>query len=304
MVNAKGNRMTVSMTGFAARRGAGAGATWVWEIRGVNGKGMDLRYKVPEWIDGLEAGIRAQVQAAMTRGNIMLTLKVVRAAEGEGAVRLNAVALGSVLQALHDVEQAAMAAGVTLAQANPADVLAVRGVLEAGVGDAETAALCAALLADLPHLIADFQAMRGSEGVAIAGIIGGQLDVISDLLVKVKAAAAGRESQIAPQMREVLQRLLAEVPLDETRLAQELAILAVKQDVAEELDRLKAHVKAARALLTEPAAVGRKLDFLVQEFMREANTLCAKAANIHLTRIGLDLKTVIDQMREQIQNVE
>lgn len=296
--------MTISMTGFAARRATGAGATWVWEMRGVNGKGMDLRYKVPEWIDGLEAGIRAQVGAAMTRGNIMLTLKVVREADGEGSVRLNRVALGSVLQALHDVEQAAMAVGVTLAQANPADVLAVRGVLEAGVGDAETVALREALLADLPHLIADFQAMRGSEGLAIAGIIGGQLDVISDLLAKAKAAAAGRESQIAPQMREVLQRLLAEVPLDETRLAQELAILAVKQDVAEELDRLKAHVKAARALLTEPAAVGRKLDFLVQEFMREANTLCSKAANIHLTRIGLDLKTVIDQMREQIQNVE
>jgi uncharacterized protein (TIGR00255 family) len=296
--------MTVSMTGFAARRGMGAGATWVWEMRGVNGKGMDLRYKVPEWIDGLEAGIRAQVQAAMTRGNIMLTLKVARAAEGEGSVRLNAVALASVLQALHDVEQAAMAVGVTLAQANPADVLAVRGVLEAGVGDAETAALREALLADLPGLIAEFQAMRGSEGLAIAGIIGRQLDVISDLIVKAQAAAKGRESQIAPQMREVLQRLLAEVPVDETRLAQELAVLAVKQDVAEELDRLKAHVKAARVLLTDPAAVGRKLDFLVQEFMREANTLCAKAANIHLTRIGLDLKTVIDQMREQIQNVE
>jgi uncharacterized protein (TIGR00255 family) len=296
--------MTTSMTGFAARRGAGAGATWLWEMRGVNGKGMDLRYKVPEWIDGLEAGIRAQVQAAMTRGNIMLTLKVVRAAEGEGGVRLNHVALQSVLRALQDVEQAAMDVGVTLAQANPADVLAVKGVLEAGVGDAETAALCAALLADLPALIADFQAMRGSEGMAIAGIIGGQLDVIADLLVKAKAAAAGRESQIAPQMREVLQRLLAEVPLDETRLAQELAVLAVKQDVAEELDRLKAHVKAARVLLVATEAVGRKLDFLVQEFMREANTLCSKAANIHLTRIGLDLKTVIDQMREQIQNVE
>ena len=99
----------------------------MWEMRGVNGKGMDLRYKVPEWIDGLEAGIRAQVGAAMTRGNIMLTLKVVREADGEGSVRLNRVALGSVLQALHDVEQAAMAVGVTLAQANPADVLAVRG---------------------------------------------------------------------------------------------------------------------------------------------------------------------------------
>lgn len=296
--------MTISMTGFAARRGSSAGATWVWDMRGVNGKGLDARYKVPEWIDGLEAGIRAQIGAALTRGNIMLTLKVTRAADGEGAVRLNAVALGSVLQALHDVEQAAMAVGVTLAQANPADVLAVRGVLEAGVGDAETATLRDALLADLPHLIADFQAMRAGEGAAIAGIIGGQLDVITDLIAKAQGAAKGRESQIAPQMREVLQRLLAEVPLDETRLAQELAILAVKQDVAEELDRLTAHVKAARALLGGAAAVGRKLDFLVQEFMREANTLCAKAANIHLTRIGLDLKTVIDQMREQIQNVE
>ena len=296
--------MTVSMTGFAARRSTGAGASWVWEMRGVNGKGMDLRYKVPEWIDGLEAGLRAQVGAALTRGNIMLTLKVTREADGEGVMRLNPVALQSVLQALHNVEQAAMAAGVTLAQANPADVLAVRGVLEAGAGDAETVALRDVLLADLPHLIADFQAMRAAEGLAIAGIIGAQLDEIATLVDKARAAAAGRLSQIEPQLREVLQRLLAEVPLDETRLAQELAILAVKQDVAEEIDRLKAHVMAARALLTADGAVGRKLDFLVQEFMREANTLCSKAANIHLTRIGLDLKTVIDQMREQIQNVE
>ena len=186
-----------SMTGFAARRGAAEGYDWLWDIRSVNGKGLDLRLRVPDGIEGLEQAARARVSAGLGRGNVTLSLKLDRAA-GEAAARVNAVALDAALMALAQVRARAEA----------------------------------------------------------------------------------------------------------DRVAQELALMVVKADVTEELDRLSAHIAAARALLSEKGAVGRKFDFLMQEFMREANTLCSKSGNVALTRIGLVLNTVIDQMREQVQNVE
>lgn len=299
--------MTISMTGFATRKGQGAGFGWVWDIRSVNGKGLDLRLRVPEWIDGLEAGVRAELGRALQRGNVSLTLKVARdGAEGAEALRLNPGVLGGVLRALAEVEQAAMTAGVTLAQASQADVLAMRGVLEQSAAEEDdTGPLRAALLADLPGLLASFQAMRAAEGAALAATLAAQIDRIAALATAAATEAEARRDTAAASLRTALARLLeASEGLDPTRIAQELALLAVKTDVTEELDRLSAHIAAARALLVEPGPVGRKFDFLTQEFMREANTLCAKAQSIALTRIGLDLKTVIDQMREQVQNVE
>lgn len=296
----------ISMTGFAARRGSGAGYGWVWDLRSVNGKGLDLRLRVPDWIDGLEAALRAELQKAVPRGNVSLTLKVTQdEVAGDGGFRLNEAALAGALAALGRVEAAAMASGVTLAQATAADVLVLRGVIDAAGQEVDTGALRATLIADFGGLLADFTAMRAGEGQALAGVIAAQLDRIAGLTADARTEAAARTETQAESLRDNLARVLAvSDAVDPARLAQELALLAVKTDVTEELDRLTAHVDAARAHLADPAPVGRKLDFLMQEFMREANTLCSKAQSLALTRIGLDLKTVIDQMREQVQNVE
>jgi uncharacterized protein (TIGR00255 family) len=296
----------ISMTGFAARRGAGMGYSWAWDLRSVNGKGLDLRLRVPDWIDGLEAALRAELQKAISRGNVSLTLKVTQE-EGrdEAAFRLNEAALGAALAALGRVETAAMAAQVALRQPTAADVLTLRGVIDATAQEMDTTPLRQALLADFPALLADFHAMRGSEGRALATVLTAQLDRIASLTAEAQTETAVRAAGQADTLREALARLLAATDaVDPARLAQELALLAVKTDVTEELDRLTAHVAAARAHLAEGQPAGRKLDFLMQEFMREANTLCSKAQSLSLTRIGLDLKTVIDQMREQVQNVE
>jgi uncharacterized protein (TIGR00255 family) len=299
------NRM-ISMTGFAARRGAGAGYAWAWDLRAVNGKGFDLRLRLPEWIDGLELAVRAELQKRVTRGNVTLTLKV---AQDDGrdtaAFQLNPVTLAAALSALGAVEAAAMAAGVTLRQPTAADVLTLRGVLDAPAQEMDTTPLRQALLADLPALLADFTAMRVAEGAALASILTAQVGQIASLTDAARAETATRAETQAQTLRDSVARLLAvtDAP-DPARLAQELALIAVKTDVTEELDRLTAHVAAARTMLADTAPIGRKLDFLMQEFMREANTLCSKAQSLGLTRIGLDLKTVIDQMREQVQNVE
>jgi len=297
--------MTVSMTGFAARRGAGAGFAWTWDIRSVNGKGLDLRLRVPDWVDGLELALRAELQKAMGRGNVSLSLKLAREAGEAPALRVNEEVLAGVLAALARAEQAAMSAGVTLAQATAADVLAMRGVLETGAAEEDTAPLRAAILADLPALLAGFHAMREAEGAALAAVIAGQLDRIGALVDEARALAEARKDKAGEALRGALARLLDNAEgVDEARVAQELALLAVKQDVTEETDRLTAHVAAARELLADTAPVGRRFDFLMQEFLREANTLLSKSQDLALTRTGLDLKTVIDQMREQVQNVE
>lgn len=297
--------MTVSMTGFAAGKGQGAGASWIWDLRSVNGKGLDLRLRVPDWIDGLEPALRAELARALGRGNVSLSLRVTREAAESDALRINHLALRAVLGGLATVEAAAMGAGVTLRQPTAADVLGFRGVVEAGVADEDTTALRAAILADLPALLADFAAMRAAEGAALAGVIGAQLDRIEALVAEALPAAETRRAAQAEALAAAVARVIAATDAaDPARLAQELALLAVKTDITEELDRLRAHIAAARALLADAGPVGRKFDFLVQEFMREANTLCSKAQHLDLTRIGLDLKTVIDQMREQVQNVE
>lgn len=296
----------ISMTGFATRRGSGSGFAWVWDLRGVNGKGLDLRLRVPDWIDGLEPALRAELQKAVPRGNVSLTLKVTQDdGAGDAAFRLNEAALAGALAALARVEAAAMAQGVTLGQATAADVLTLRGVIDTTGQEVDTAPLRAALMADFTGLLADFNAMRAGEGQALAGVLTSQLDRIAGLTADAGIETAARSLTQAETLRENLARVLAGTDaVDPSRLAQELALLAVKTDVTEELDRLTAHVTAARALVADPAPVGRKFDFLMQEFMREANTLCSKAQSLTLTRIGLDLKTVIDQMREQVQNVE
>ncbi|MDR5652919.1 YicC/YloC family endoribonuclease [Ruixingdingia sedimenti] len=299
----------MSMTGFAARRGQGAGALaglgWGWEVRSVNGKGLDLRLRLPEAIEGLETAARAEAARRIARGNVTLTLKISREGGGEG-LRVNPAGLSSALAALAVVTAQAQAAGVTVAAPTAAEVLSLRGVAElGGAEDEDQTALCAALLADLGPVLDDFTAMRAAEGAALAGVIGGQLDAIAALVAAARVEAEARRDRMGDALRENLARVLGNSDgADPARVAQELALIAVKMDVTEELDRLDAHVAAARGLLGQGGPVGRKLDFLMQEFNREANTLCSKAQAVALTRIGLDLKHIIDQMREQVQNVE
>ena len=296
----------LSMTGFAARRGLGAGYSWTWDLRSVNGKGFDLRLRLPDWIDGLEVAVRADLQKAVTRGNVSVSLRVTQDGGAEqAAFRLNPLHLSAALSALAEVEEAAIAAGMTLRQPTAADVVTLRGVLDQTQQDQDTTPLRTAILSDLPGLLADFAAMRAAEGAALAQVLTGQLDQIDRLTTAAQTETATRAASQSEIFRDAVARVLAVTDaVEETRLAQELALLAVKTDVTEELDRLAAHVTAARAHVADAAPVGRKLDFLMQEFMREANTLCSKAQSLALTRIGLDLKTVIDQMREQVQNVE
>ena len=296
--------MIYSMTGFAASRGAGAGFTWGWELRSVNGKGLDLRIRAPDWVEGLEVALRARLVRAVARGNVTLNLRV-QAEESGGRLSVNAAQLEDVLSAMAEVERAAMARGLNLAPARPGDVMGVRGVLETAAAEQDTTSLKAALLADLEPLIESFTAMRAAEGEALARDLGAQIDTIARLTDEAQTAAEARRPEAAAAFKAALARVMDNTDgADEARIAQELAMLAVKADVSEEIVRLRAHVDAARALLEGGSPLGRKLDFLTQEFNREANTLCAKAGSAALTSIGLDLKSVIDQMREQVQNVE
>jgi uncharacterized protein (TIGR00255 family) len=294
--------MPVSMTGYATGRGSGAGATWVWELRSVNGKGFDLRHRLPEGIEGLEAALRAVLAPVVARGNVSLSLKMARD-DAAATLTLNRANLAAALAALHAVEEAAMAAGVTLAQPTAADVLAVRGVVEGGNGEADTAPLRDAMVASFAPVVAAYQATRATEGAAVGTVIAGQIDQIAELVAEARRGNAGRTDRARAQMADALARLQAE-GVDDARVAQEVALLAVRSDATEELDRLTIHIAAARALLTDTGPIGRKLDFLVQEFVREASTLCAKAGTSAMTKAGLAIKVVVDQMREQALNLE
>jgi len=301
MVNRTG---LMSMTGFATSAGESDGWSWAWDLRSVNGKGLDLRLRVPEGLERVEADARTLLQSALARGSVSLTLRLQRRTTAS-KLRLDPLALGSALEALQAVEAEAQARGVTLSVSSAADVLTVRGVMDTdeaeGVGEAAVSALTAAL----PDLIADLKVMRAAEGARLAGIIDAQISRIAELTVAAGQAADARRDDVARVLRENLAKVMQNAEgADEARVAQELALLAVKSDVTEELDRLRAHVTAAQDLLASGAPVGRKLDFLMQEFLREANTLCSKSQSAALTRVGLDLKVVIDQMREQVQNVE
>lgn len=298
--------MIHSMTGFASFNGASAPHSWSWELRSVNGKGLDLRLRVPDWIDGLEAGLRKKLSAVLARGNVTCNLRLNRD-EGGNALAVNPEQLNTVLQALHQIEQAAMDEGLSLAPSKATDIVTMRGVLEQTTPeeDENNAALLTTLLAEFDGVLADFDKMRASEGAALQGVLLAQLDQVEGHTAEAAALAAARQDDVAAALRRNLARVLENAEgVDETRVAQELALLAVKADVTEEIDRLGAHIEAARTLLAQGGPVGRKLDFLMQEFNREANTLCSKAQNTDLTRIGLALKALIDQMREQVQNVE
>ena len=296
-----------SMTGFADRTGGIGGFAWTWEARSVNGRGLDLRLRLPEGFEALEPAIRAAAAKVLSRGSVTLGLRLARGAVA-ALPRVNPEALEAAIAAALAVSEAAAARGLDLAPMTAADLIAVRGVLEAETATAEDyAPLVAQMATEVDPLFADLAAARASEGAALASLLVAQLDRIETLGREARITAEARAGRAGALLKSRLEAVLAAtaVPaVDEGRLAQELALIAVKGDVTEELDRLEAHVAAARAMIAGNGAVGRKLDFLMQEFNREANTLCSKAAASDLTAIGLEMKVVIDQMREQVQNVE
>jgi uncharacterized protein (TIGR00255 family) len=296
--------MIKSMTGFASATGAHDAYSWSWELRSVNGKGLDLRLRVPDWIDGLEVGLRKSLGAVAERGNITLSLRVTRE-DSTGQLSVNDDMLGSILTAMAEIEEQAMDRGLSLAPSKASDIAAMRGVLDQSTTEQDTKPLAAALMAQSVSVIDSFDAMRRHEGTALDAVMQAQISEIEALTTEAAAIALARQDDVAAKLRSNIATVMENIDgMDEGRISQELALLAVKSDVTEEIDRLGAHVTAARDLLASGGSVGRKLDFLMQEFNREANTLCSKAQNTDLTRVGLALKALIDQMREQVQNVE
>ncbi|MDJ0640233.1 MAG: YicC/YloC family endoribonuclease [Paracoccaceae bacterium] len=295
----------MSMTGFAAIEGAYEGWAWTADIRAVNGRSLELRLRVPD-LEGLEATLRKRMQAKLGRGNVTVQIKLQRDSAAAKSV-LNAEALVAALGHLAEIEAEAKSRGMDITPMRASDIAMMKGVLDApdsSLGDG-AGPLRDAVLKSMDACLEAFLKDRAREGAALTSVMEDQINRIEALTAAAKSAAEAREDAQKTSLQRALERLLSttEVP-DETRLTQELALIAVKTDVTEELDRLVSHVAAARDLMKTKGPVGRKLDFLMQEFNREANTLCSKAQSSDLTAIGLDLKTVIDQMREQVQNIE
>ncbi len=288
-----------SMTGFA-RADAGHGPqAWTWEARSVNSRSLDVRCRLPAGLDRLDSTVRAEAGRRFKRGNVSVTLAMARA-EPVSRLRINRDLLDQVLA----VSRELAAAGAAPPRLDA--LLAVRGVIEPVEEEqAEQEQLDAALLCSLGTMLDSLALARAEEGARLAAVLRDQLDRIATLTQAAAATAAAQPEALKARLRHLVAELLEAAPaLPEERLAQEAALLVGKADVREELDRLSAHVAQARGLLAEGVAIGRRLDFLCQELNREANTLCSKAADVELTRIGLDLKATIEQFREQVQNIE
>ena len=290
-----------SMTGYATLAGTAGSHRWEWEARSVNGKGLDLRLRLAEGFETLDPDIRAAATQRFKRGNITLTLKQ-RTVDGATGNALDPEALAAALSRLAAVEAAAGAQGLALGETSAAQILAVPGVVASAASEAPP---LEAVRGEIAGLLDGLRDMRAAEGAKLGAILTDQLTAVAAHVGAARTTAEARAARAGDLLKARVAALLeANEQGDPARLAQELALLAVKADVTEELDRLTAHVQAAEALLAAGGPVGRKLDFLMQEFMREANTLCSKSGAADLTQIGLDLKVLIDQMREQVQNLE
>jgi len=296
-----------SMTGYARAEGrhADTGTEWVWDLRSVNGKGLDIRCRLPSGCEGLEKTVRDRLGAALVRGSINLTLTINRSATQQ-ALRVNEDWLVKLIEASRQV---CAQHGDAVDKPTFDGLLQVKGVIEASDPVSpcveDEAALQALMLKDLDLAIAQLKEARQQEGERMAEVVTGLISGISALVRQAETNASVRDEALRDRLqRQVRDLLAAQSDVSGERLAQELAILATRYDIREELDRLKSHIQAAYDLLAQGTAIGRKFDFLCQEFNREANTLCSKASDAQLTAVGLELKTVIDRLREQIQNIE
>jgi uncharacterized protein (TIGR00255 family) len=292
----------VSMTGFAEAHGSRDGARWRWEVKSVNGKGLDLRLRTPPGFDTIEPPSRMLANERFKRGSLQASLTF-EATDSTRGLRVDPAALAAAVRIAREV-----AAETGLAPARVDGLLALKGVIvqeevlpieapERGMRDA-------AILETLATALDALARARANEGHKLLAVLNSQIDDIERLTKEASALAATQPTALREKLAAQVKDLLAGGTLTDERLAQEVALLAVKADIREELDRLRAHVQEARTLMASGEAVGRKLDFLSQEFNREANTLCSKSSDIALTRLGLALKATIDQFREQAQNVE
>ena len=289
------------MTGFARADGEHQGVRWHWEVKSVNGKVLDVRCRLPAGFESLEQQIRELVGRHVRRGNCQVSLQIHRDA-AVGAMKVNEAVLDQVIAAIEMVCKRCASAPPT-----PEGILALRGVLEIAEPSEWLAdeAMQATMTESLSAALTDLVASRRAEGTRLSSIIAAQVATISRLTNDARETASRRPEAIRMRIAEQVAKLVDASPaLDPDRLHQEAVMLATRVDVQEEIDRLGAHVEAATQLLGSAEPAGRKLDFLTQEFIREANTLCSKASDPSLTAIGLDLKAVIDQMREQVQNIE
>ncbi|MEE3044066.1 MAG: YicC/YloC family endoribonuclease [Pseudomonadota bacterium] len=294
--------MTVSsMTGFARTDGAAEGFGWTWELRSVNGKGLDVRVRLNGGFERLEAKVRDAVSKRFKRGNIGVTLNVVRASDS-GSYAVNRELLAELIAIAEEFDNTSSLSAGTIA-----DLMNVRGVLEAIEPQEDEATRDArddAVLSSLADAIDQMAAHRAEEGEKLDAMLRGHVDNIEATVTRAESCAAARGDAIRERLKRQVEELLDAGKFEPERLHQEAALLATKADIREEIDRMKAHISAARDMLTKGGSIGRKLDFLCQEFNREANTLCSKANDIELTNCGMELKVIIDQLREQVQNVE
>jgi uncharacterized protein (TIGR00255 family) len=291
-----------SMTGYARAAGGVPGIAFSVEIRSVNARGLDIRMRATPGYDALEAEIRRRIGKALSRGSLSVSLNVEREGEG-GRVVVNRQALDAVLAAIKEI-----GALTNSPRPTPDGILGLKGVLEqhdAPLDPGAEDALHGAILAGVDAALADLEMARRAEGRHVGDILAAQVDEIARLRDSAAAHPGRSRDVVLARLKEQIAELMASAAgFSEDRLAQEALLLATKADIREELDRLAAHVAAARQLLADGGPAGRKLDFLSQEFNREANTLCSKSNAVELTAIGLDLKAVIDQFREQVQNLE
>jgi uncharacterized protein (TIGR00255 family) len=287
-----------SMTGFARAEGSAAGFAWVWELRSVNGRGLDLRFRLPAGWDALEPVLRAAAGKLLKRGNLTANLSIKR--ESELRLVADAAALDQALTLAMELHSRIPGSPVPRAET----LLGLPGVIRPAQTD-EVAQDTDAVAAGFSRALAELVAERQSEGMRLAATLAGLLGEIAALHRQAAGEAADQPATQRARLMENLAALLREAPsLPEERIAQEVALLAARSDVREELDRLASHIAAAHTLLREAANIGRRLDFLMQEFNREANTLCSKSASVALTATGLKLKATIEQLREQVQNIE
>lgn len=291
-----------SMTGFARHEGDAPGCRFVWELRSVNGKGLDIRLRLPAGFEALEQPVRKAVAGVLTRGNVQVALSVNATGAAVEAI-VNEAALEAVIGLVGRLGKRIDARKPTLD-----GILNIRGVLEfrdPELSDADRAERDGAVLDGFATALAKLKSMRISEGAALTRVLGLQVDRIEALTLAVEADPSRTPEAIRARLAEQVRALLdTGGPLDRDRLHMEAALIATKADLREEIDRLKAHVDAARELLSGDAGAGRRLDFIAQEFNRETNTICSKSNAASVTAIGLDLKVLIDQFREQVQNLE
>lgn len=289
-----------SMTGFASTRGGGNGVSWVWEARSVNGRGLDVRLRLPPGWDRLDPVVRERVAKRFKRGSLSLSLAISQT-EAVARYTLNESHLEAILALIRPLH-----ARGDVAPPTADGLLAIKGVLEpVEVGTNGDAALDGDVLAGFDQVLDQLKANRRAEGARLADVVRTQVTTIGTLAATARSHPSRNPEAIRDRLAAQVAALLdASATLDPARLHQEAALLATRADIAEELDRLAGHVEAAEALIAEGGAVGRRLDFLAQECHREANTLTAKSVHREVTAVGLELKVVVDQLREQVQNLE